>query len=279
MKLDSVLLPGMVRHSAWLLNRFLIHSDGLTSYQRAWGKSYSNAICSFAEVVQCKNHPAASKYESCWFKGIWVGRCTETDESLVLTHSGVQRSRTIKRVPSEEQKDFTILQNVKGLPWDPKQSGVYDPSFTLPLKFIPPQITTHSEPVQPSVSEQVPDGQTVGDEVGGSDDIQMQNVSEPSVPRRRLTRKVDPSQTQYSQGLVRKRSFELDDNDLRATQVQRVAAITIDGSERLLPTNDEFLQPDIQPQDEFPEHLLRQGIQDEMNSITLFDTFSSSQGR
>ena len=101
----------------------------------------------------------------------------------------------------------------------------------------------------------------------------MQDASEPSVPRRRLTRKVDPSQTQYSQGLVRKRSFELDDNDLQATQVQRVAAITIDGSERLLPTNDEFLQPDIQPQDEFPEHLLRQGIQDEMNSITSFDTF------
>ena len=31
MKLDSVLLPWMVRHSAWLLNGFLIHSDGLTS--------------------------------------------------------------------------------------------------------------------------------------------------------------------------------------------------------------------------------------------------------
>ena len=65
----------------------------------------------------------------------------------------------------------------------------------------------------------------------------------------------------------------MDDNDLQATQVQRVAAITIDGSERLLPTNDEFLQPDIQPQDEFPEHLVRQCIQDEMNSITSFDTF------
>jgi len=188
MKLDSV-LPWMVRHSAWLLNRFLIHSDGLTSYQRAWGKSYSNAICSCCEVVQCKNTPEASKFQSCWFKGIWIGRCTETDESMVLTHSGVQRSRTIKRVPLEEQKDFTILQNVKGLPWDPKQSGAYDPSFTLPLRFIPPQITTHSESVQPSTSEQVPDATAVGDDVVGSDDVQMDD-SNSSVPRRRLIRKL-----------------------------------------------------------------------------------------
>ena len=189
MKLDNVLLPWMVRHSAWLLNRFLIHSDGLTSYQRALGKSYSNAICSFGEVVQCKHTPAVSKFESCWFKGIWIGRCTETDESMVLTPSGVQRSRTIKRVPLEEQKDFTILQNVKGLPWDPKQSGSYDPSFTLPLRFIPPQITTHAEPIQPSTSEQVPDVAEVGDDAVGSDDVQMDdsNASIPSGPRRRLT--------------------------------------------------------------------------------------------
>ena len=272
MKLDSVLLPWMVRHSAWLLNRFLIHSDGLTSYQRAWGKVYSNAICSFGEVVQCKKTPAASKFESCWFKGIWIGRCAETDESLALTHSGVQRSRTIKRVPLEEQKDFTTLQTVKGLPWDPKQTGMYDPSFTLPLRFIPPQITTHSEPIQPSPSEQVPDVAEVGDDVGGSGDVQMDD-SIASVPRRRLTRKVDPAQTVYSQGLVRQRSHDLDVDDSQATQFQRVATLTVDGSTRSLPTNDEILVPDIQPQDEFPEHLLRQGIQDEMTSITSFETF------
>ena len=101
----------------------------------------------------------------------------------------------------------------------------------------------------------------------------MTDASDVSVPRRRLTRKIDPSQTKFSQGLVRQRSFELDDDELQATQLQRVAIITIDGSERAFPTNDEFLVPDIHPQDEFPEHLLRQGIQDEMNSITSFETF------
>ena len=114
----------------------------------------------------------------------------------MLTHSGVQRSRTIKRVPLEEQKDFTILQHVKGLPWDPKQSGSYDPSFTLPLRFMPPQITTHSEPIQPSTSEQVPDATAVGDDVVGSDDVQMED-SNASIPRRRLTKKVDPVFTRF----------------------------------------------------------------------------------
>ena len=87
--------------------------------------------------------------------------------------------------------------------------------------------------------------------------IQMNNASDASVPRRRLIRKVNPSQTKFSHGLVRQRSFELDDDELQATQLQRVVIITIDGSERAFPTNEEFLVPDIQPQDEFPEHLLR----------------------
>ena len=146
----------------------------------------------------------------------------------------------------EEQKDFTILQNVEGLPWDPKQSGAYDPSFTLPLRFIPPQITTHSEPVQPSTSEQVPDATAVVDDIVVSDDVQMGD-SNASIPRRRLTRKVDPAQTVYSQGLVRQRSYEFDDDDIQATQFQRGATISIDGSIRSLPTNDDTLIPDIQP--------------------------------
>ena len=37
----------IVRHAAWLLNRYLLHDDGLTSYQRRWQRSFQMSICEF----------------------------------------------------------------------------------------------------------------------------------------------------------------------------------------------------------------------------------------
>ena len=45
------LMPWMIRRAAWLINRYLVHSDGLTSYQRRWERDYKHAICEFGETV------------------------------------------------------------------------------------------------------------------------------------------------------------------------------------------------------------------------------------
>ena len=47
--------PWMIRHAAWLLNLYLVHSDGLTSYQRRWGRSFESGLCEFAETVQYRD--------------------------------------------------------------------------------------------------------------------------------------------------------------------------------------------------------------------------------
>ena len=44
------LMPWMIRHAAWLINRYLIHSDGLTSYQRRWERDYKHAICQYVSL-------------------------------------------------------------------------------------------------------------------------------------------------------------------------------------------------------------------------------------
>ena len=119
----------------------MIHSsDGLSSYQRLRSKNYSNNLCSFGEIVLCKETPAPSKLQTSWTKGVWIGKCTETDESFILTQSGVQRSRIIKRLVPESQHESSFVASVRGLPWDLTQTGRYDPDFTLPPDFLPAMI-------------------------------------------------------------------------------------------------------------------------------------------
>ena len=47
---DSI-MPWIVRHSAWLLGRYLIQSDGLTAYQRRRHSNFQQSLCVFAETI------------------------------------------------------------------------------------------------------------------------------------------------------------------------------------------------------------------------------------
>ena len=46
------IVPWMVRHTAYLLNRYATHADGNTSYFRRWNKDHRAPICEFGETVQ-----------------------------------------------------------------------------------------------------------------------------------------------------------------------------------------------------------------------------------
>ena len=51
----SPLLPWIVRHSAWVISRFMVHSsDKLTSYTRRWDQPYTSPIGSCGEAVNFK---------------------------------------------------------------------------------------------------------------------------------------------------------------------------------------------------------------------------------
>eukprot|EP00971_Amphidinium_carterae_P298682 5934034-Amphidinium_carterae.1 len=47
----EALLPWVLQHACFTINRYLVHTDGMTNYQRSWGVQYNSAICSFGEVV------------------------------------------------------------------------------------------------------------------------------------------------------------------------------------------------------------------------------------
>eukprot|EP00971_Amphidinium_carterae_P024078 475284-Amphidinium_carterae.2 len=49
------LLPWILQHACFTINRtlnkYFVHTDGMTKYQRRWDVQYNSAICSFGEVV------------------------------------------------------------------------------------------------------------------------------------------------------------------------------------------------------------------------------------
>ena len=81
---DSCIYPWCVKHCQWLLNRFLVHSDGRTSYFRRWGRDYAGGLCCFGEHVQAKiiGPKFSRKSDTPWSTALWIGRDTEADEII-----------------------------------------------------------------------------------------------------------------------------------------------------------------------------------------------------
>ena len=96
--------PWLIRRASWLLSRYLVHSDGLTSYQRRWGRNFESGLCEFAETVQYRDTgKQTAKLTLVWELGLWLGRDTLANEVLVATPTGVKLVRSVRRlVPSEK---------------------------------------------------------------------------------------------------------------------------------------------------------------------------------
>ena len=128
---DHPLMAWAVRHSAYLINRFLIRADG---YQARWGRTHNAALCEFGETVMymVPTPRQRPKLEPRFFRGTWLGKCTSTGESFVGVASRVVRARTVRRLAGEARYDKQMLGTVKGTPWNPSPPPGFQPAFLLP---------------------------------------------------------------------------------------------------------------------------------------------------
>ena len=113
---DSILSAWLIRHAAWCLTRFQ-------------GKTEDLRLCVFWESVHepsiaiRRKRDVQVKYTSVptgnldqrWGHGIWVGKAPLTDEHIILTENGVQKARSLHRVPPEERFVISELKKVRGL--------------------------------------------------------------------------------------------------------------------------------------------------------------------
>ena len=55
---------------------------------------------------------------SCYTNGIYLGLVEASDEVIVGTEAGRFRTRSIKRLPPVQRSLKTLVQAIKGLPWN-----------------------------------------------------------------------------------------------------------------------------------------------------------------
>ena len=128
---DCCIYPWCVKHCQWLLNRFLVHSDGRTSYFRRWGRDYAGGLCCFGELVQAKiiGPEFTRKSDTPWSTALWLGRDTEADEIIVALPDGVRKVRTIRRFSPSLQWRAEPLLSLQALPWKPNVSEAESTDF------------------------------------------------------------------------------------------------------------------------------------------------------
>ena len=79
----DAIVPWIVSHASWLLNRYLLHDDGLTGYQRRWQQYVQQYICEFGETVIYLDPDMHKSKENIWIswnEGLWLGRCSDPAE-------------------------------------------------------------------------------------------------------------------------------------------------------------------------------------------------------
>lgn len=119
-----VLFPWMLRHSAWLTNRFQPRgSRGTTAYEARNGVPYKSALVAFGEVIMIRvpiDPPGLKrKLDTQWMKGVWVGRMDDNDAHIVITPYGTVTGRTVRRLPAGQRHQPDLVRAVRAEVSDP----------------------------------------------------------------------------------------------------------------------------------------------------------------
>ena len=112
------IMPWLVKHAAYLLNRYSIHSDGNTSYYRRWGKEHKTPICEFGETIlymlpTAKQMP---KMEARFYPAIWLGKDNSTNENILGISNKVVKARTIRRQIKPDKYNKQLMDIINSSP-------------------------------------------------------------------------------------------------------------------------------------------------------------------
>ena len=208
---ESPMFVWCVKHAQWLINRYLIGSDGKTAYNRRWSRDYGGSLCMFGEWIDAKmpqsNKLKIPKGGQQWFSGVYLGKDTEADEVIIGNADGVFKVRTVKRRPPSQQWNAVGVTKMLSVPWQPKGDGVDSNAFVMPPDLgvqgrvkPPPGLSRVDEEEENEQLEDLPPGQTESLTVqellenDGSDRLPSENVHDPPESSETVSKKarIDP---------------------------------------------------------------------------------------
>jgi len=118
---DHPVWPWLVMYASLLLNLCVVGEDGRTAYERRKGRKFKKVLPEFGECITYLKPESVGidKADSRWDNGVFVGLRIESGELFVMTSKGVIKVRTFARKPEEERFEAKLLEEGKGVPWEP----------------------------------------------------------------------------------------------------------------------------------------------------------------
>ena len=102
--MEAAIITWLIEHCADIYNKFHVHIDGKTSWERLKKKKHRGE---FAEIGQRVMHKVVGKTQgglmtARWLPGVWLGKRFSSEEHIVAMDDGkVIRSRAVRSLPEE----------------------------------------------------------------------------------------------------------------------------------------------------------------------------------
>ena len=101
---DRPLVSWMVRHNAWIIDRYVVRKNSRTAFEELKMVRYQSPLVNFAECVLARRSGIPdNRLSSSWVLGLWLGRRKQTHEHIIGTPAGIEKARAIKRRAPAEQ--------------------------------------------------------------------------------------------------------------------------------------------------------------------------------
>ena len=152
------ILAFLVEHAGKLMSRYQVGRDGRTAYELHAGKPYRRQLVEFGErVCFMPIRPGGArqaKLDPKWQDGAFIGIRDRSDEMMIMTTSGMYKTRNVRRRPELERWDFEFLMTLKGTPWNPNPAAgemaadalPADMAVLMPAPAPVPQIVVAAAP-------------------------------------------------------------------------------------------------------------------------------------
>ena len=136
------ILAFLVEHAGKLMSRYQVGRDGRTAYELHAGKPYRRQLVEFGERVYFMpirpGGARQAKLDPKWQDATFIGIRDRSDEMLIMTTSGVYKTRNVRRRPELERWDFEFLMTLKGTPWNPNPAAGEMAAGALPADMAVP---------------------------------------------------------------------------------------------------------------------------------------------
>ena len=122
------IMKWLCEHVAATINRFHVHDDGKTAYQRTHGQPYPGYVLEFGErVFYFVLKRSRTKLDRRWNDGVYLGSSQSSNEHFIGLSSGnVVRARGLARVRAELRWDRKRLSRIHGTPMDPNEDSIIE---------------------------------------------------------------------------------------------------------------------------------------------------------